>query len=159
MSPFRKKVNRIILTPTVQKIIFKMSERRQFEIINKETTLLYGAVKLLAENNFKTVIDEIDTNCKELNQANIQWYQKLIETLYCLKEIDPDWKIAAETRETFVPVVLIQCLREGIRLINTSDLENLNFGICNLVHQILGRIREFDPTWSINSSMRFEALK
>ena len=159
MSPFRKKVDRIILTPTVRKIIFNMSERRQFQIINKETTLLYGAVKLLAENNFKAVIDEIDTNCKELNQTNIQMYQKLNETLSCLKEIDPEWKIAAETRETFVPVVLIECLRESISLIDTSDLENPNFGICNLVHQILGNIREFDPTWSINSSMRFEALK
>ena len=48
MSPFRKKVDRIILTPTVRKIIFNMSERRQFQIINKETTLLYGAVKLLS---------------------------------------------------------------------------------------------------------------
>jgi len=79
-----------------------------FQIINKETTLLYGAVKLLAENNFKAVIDDIDTNCKELNQTNIQMYQKLNETLSCLKEIDPEWKIAAETRETFVPVVLIE---------------------------------------------------
>ena len=86
-------------------------------------------------------------------------YQKLNETLSCLKEIDPEWKIAAETRETFVPVVLIECLRESISLIDTSDLENPNFGICNLVHQILGNIREFDPTWSINSSMRFEALQ
>jgi hypothetical protein len=107
----------------------------------------------LAENNFKAVVDEIDTNCKELNQTNIQMYQKLIEALSCLKEIDHEWKIAAETRETFVPVVLIKCLREGVSLIDTSDLEDLNFGICNLVHQILGRIREFDPTSSINSSM------
>ena len=120
MSPFRKKVNKIILTPKVQKIIFSMSEQRQFEIINKEATLLYGAVQLLAENNFKAVIDEIDTNCKELNQTNIQSYKKLIETLSCLKEIDPQWKIAAETRETFVPVALIECLQEGICLINTS---------------------------------------
>ncbi len=80
MSPFHKKVNRIILTPTVRKIVFNMSERRQFQIINKETTLLYGAVKLLAENNLKAVIDEIDTNCKELNQTNIQMYQKLIQS-------------------------------------------------------------------------------
>ncbi len=113
----------------------------------------------MAENNFKAVIDEIDTNCKELNQTNIQMYQKLTETLSCLKEIDPEWKIAAETRETFVPVVLIECLREGVSLIDISDLENLNFGIYNLVHQILGRIRELDPTWSINSSIRFEALQ
>ena len=88
MSPFRKKVDRIILTPTVRKIIFNMSERRQFQIINKETTLLYGAVKLLAENNFKAVIDETDTNCKELNHANIESYQKLIENHFCLREID-----------------------------------------------------------------------
>jgi hypothetical protein len=156
---FQKKVNRIILTLTVRKIIFNMSERRQFEIINEETTLLYGAVKLLAENNFKAVIDEIDTNCRELNKTNIESYQKLTETLSCLKEIDPEWEISAETRETFVPALLIECLREGIRFIDTSDLENLNFGLFNLVHQILGRIREFDPTWSINSSIQFEALK
>jgi hypothetical protein len=136
-----------------------MFERRQIEIINKEATLLYISVKLLAEKNFKAVIDETDTNCKELNHANIESYQKLIENHFCLREIDSEWKISADTGETFVPALLIECLQEGIRMFDTSDLDTLNFGTCNLVHQILGRIREFDPTWSINGSIRFEALE
>jgi hypothetical protein len=75
--------------------------------------------------------------------------------LHHARQIIPDWNIKTELRESRLAIKpLVDVLRDCIEKLDTSNSELMEVKSYNRMHQALVKIREKDPTWSINGSVR-----
>jgi hypothetical protein len=89
----------------------------------------------------------------------LEAHRRLHSYLHHARKLVPNWNIKTELRESRLAIKpLVDVFRDCLEKLDTSDLELMEVISYNRMHQALLRIREKDPTWSINGSIRYGDL-
>jgi len=116
-------------------------------------------VTQVIEKGVKACIDDIHTSPQSSMLDCLEAHQRLHSYLHHARQIVPSWNIKAELRESRLVVTpLVDIFRDCLRELDTSNSNLLEVKSHNRMHQALAKIREKDPTWSINGSIRYGAL-
>jgi hypothetical protein len=117
------------------------------------------AVTEAIEKGVKECIDDISTPPHSTMLHSFKAHRRLHSYLHYARQIIPNWNIKAELRESRLVVKpLVNIFRDCLEKLDTSDPRVTEVISYNRMHQALVRIREKDPTWSINGSIRYGTL-
>jgi hypothetical protein len=124
-----------------------------------EKEILVLIVMQVIEKGVKECIDNIYTSPQSSMMDCIEAHRKLHSYLHHARQIVPDWNIKTELRESRLAIKpLVDTLRDCIEKLDTSNPELMEVKSYNRMHQTLVKIREKDPTWSVNGSIRHGTL-
>ncbi len=124
-----------------------------------EREILVLIVTQITEKGVKECIDNINASPRSSMIDCLEAHQKLHSYLHHARQIIPDWNIKTELRESRLAIKpLVDVLRDCIEKLDTSNSELMEVKSYNRMHQALVKIREKDPTWSINGSIRYGSL-
>jgi hypothetical protein len=116
-------------------------------------------VTQVIEKGVKECIDNIRTTPQNSMMDCLEAHRKLHSYLHHARQIVPDWNIKTELRESRLAIKsLVDVFRDCLEKLDTSNSEMMEVISYNRMHQALVKIREKDPTWSINGSIRYGAL-
>ncbi len=116
-------------------------------------------VMQVIEKGVKECIHNICTPPQSSMMDCLEAHRRLHSYLHHARQIVPDWNIKTELRESRLAIkLLVDVLRDCLEKLDTSNLELMEVISYNRMHQALVKIREKDPTWSINGSMRYGVL-
>ena len=119
----------------------------------KET--LVDTIKVNLVYQFKTRIDETNTEVVVINDSNIGQYEKLNEILVNIRRLDPSWSINSNSNKPWsFKYMLENNLRLRILEIDITDLDTLDMDGYENLHDSLRDLRLEDPGWSINNTRR-----
>jgi hypothetical protein len=124
-----------------------------------EKEMLVLIIILFIEKGVKECIDHISTPPRSSMADSLEAHRKLHSYLHHARKLVPNWNIKTELRESRLAIKpLVDVFRDCLEKLDTSDLELMEVISYNRMHQALLKIREKDPTWSINGSIRYGDL-
>lgn len=111
------------------------------------------------EKGVKECIDDISTPPYSTMLHSFKAHRRLHSYLHYARQFIPNWNIKAELRESRLVVKpLVNIFRDCLEKLDTSDPKVIEVISYDRMHQALAKIREKDPTWSINGSIRYGKL-
>ncbi len=117
------------------------------------------AITEAIEKGVKECIDDISTPPQSTMLHSFKAHRRLHSYLHYARQIIPNWNIKTELRESRLVVKpLVNIFRDCLEKLDTSDPKVIEVISYNRMHQALAKIREIDPTWSINGSLRYGTL-
>ena len=117
------------------------------------------AITEAIEKGIKECIDDINTPPQSTMLHSFKAHRRLHSYLHYARQIIPNWNIKAELRESRLVVKpLVDIFRDCLEKLDTSNPRVIEAISYNRMHQALAKIREKDPTWSINGSIRYGIL-
>ena len=117
------------------------------------------AITEAIEKGIKECIDDINTPPQSTMLNSFKAHQRLHSYLHYARQIIPNWNIKTELRESRLVVKpLVDIFRDCLEKLDTSNPKVIEAISYNRMHQALAKIREKDPTWSINGSIRYGDL-
>jgi hypothetical protein len=117
------------------------------------------AITEAIEKGIKECIDDINTPPQSTMLHSFKAHRRLHSYLHYARQIIPNWNIKAELRESRLVVKpLVDIFRDCLEKLDTSNPRVIEAISYNRMHQALAKIREKDPTWSINGSIRYGNL-
>jgi len=117
------------------------------------------AITEAIEKGIKECIDDINTPPQSTMLHSFKAHRRLHLYLHYARQIIPNWNIKAELRESRLVVKpLVDIFRDCLEKLDTSNPKVIEAISYNRMHQALAKIREKDPTWSINGSIRYGNL-
>lgn len=124
-----------------------------------EKEMLVLIVTLFIEKGVKECIDHISTPPQSSMADCLEAHRRLHSYLHHARKLVPNWNIKTELRESRLAIKpLVDVFRDCLEKLDTSDLNLMEVISYNRMHQALLKIREKDPTWSINGSIRYGDL-
>ena len=124
-----------------------------------EKEMLVLIVTQFIEKGVKECIDHISTPPQSSMVDCLEAHRRLHSYLHHARKLVPNWNIKTELRESRLAIKpLVDVFRDCLEKLDTSDLELMEVISYNRMHQTLLKIREKDPTWSINGSIRYGDL-
>jgi len=128
-------------------------------LTEREKEIFVLIITQITEKGVKECIDNIDASPQSSMIDCLEAHQKLHSYLHHARQIIPNWNIKTELRESRLAIKpLVDVFRDCLEKLDTSDLELMEVISYNRMHQTLLKIREKDPTWSINGSVRYGDL-
>ena len=117
------------------------------------------AITEAIEKGIKECIDDINTPPQSTMLNSFKAHRRLHSYLQYARQIIPNWNIKTELRESRLVVKpLVDIFRDCLEKLDTSNPKVIEAISYNRMHQALAKIREKDPTWSINGSIRYGNL-
>ena len=117
------------------------------------------AITEAIEKGIKECIDDINTPPQSTMLNSFKAHRRLHSYLHYARQIIPNWNIKTELRESRLVVKpLVDIFRDCLEKLDTSNPKVIEAISYNRMHQALAKIREKDPTWSINGSIRYGDL-
>jgi hypothetical protein len=130
-----------------------------YMLTEHEKEIFVLIITQITEKGVKECIDDINASPQNSMIDCLEAHQKLHSYLHYARQIIPDWNIKTELRESQLAIkLLVDTLRDCIEKLDTSNPELMEVKSYNQMHQALAKIREKDPTWSINGSIRYGNL-
>jgi len=117
------------------------------------------AITEAIEKGIKECIDDVNTPPQSTMLHSFKAHRRLHSYLHYARQIIPNWNIKTELRESRLVVKpLVDIFRDCLEKLDTSNPKVIEAISYNRMHQALAKIREKDPTWSINGSIRYGNL-